>query len=54
MSRDTKFPPEDGAIIAETCGRKNNNTLFHCVCAFSWCIEDMIYEKMHGMDNFNV
>jgi len=42
MSRYTNFPPEDGAIIAETCTRKNDNTLFYCVCAFCWCTEDMI------------
>jgi hypothetical protein len=24
------------------------------MCVYCWCIKDIIYEKMHGMDSFKV
>jgi len=24
------------------------------ICAFCWCIKDIIYEKMHGMESFKI
>ena len=37
-----KFPPEDGAISAETCRRVQIIIhVFHCICTFCWYIKDI-------------